>query len=130
MDALRICVVTLLFTVVVDVVTDFVIIELLYTDDLVLIIETDEVLRNKFLKWKESFDGKDLKVIIGKTKVVVCGGITKYGMYIREVKVKCGVFSFSSFSVLCVQSGKWIHCRCAIVKRVTTVFKTFYMQKM
>ena len=46
--------------------------------------ETIEGLRNKFLKWKKAFESKDLKVNLGKTKVMVCGGITKDGMYKRN----------------------------------------------
>ena len=49
-----------LFAVVVDVVTEFardgVLSELLYADDLVLMSETIEGLRNKFLRWKEAFE--------------------------------------------------------------------------
>ena len=52
--------------VVVDVVTKLermcVLSELLYDDDLVLMSETIEGLRNKFLKWKESFESKGLRV--------------------------------------------------------------------
>ena len=32
--------------------------ELLYADDLVLMIETIDGLRNKFFKWKEAFESK------------------------------------------------------------------------
>ena len=42
--------------------------ELLYSDDLVLMIETIEGLRNKFLKWKEAFESKGLKVNLGKPR--------------------------------------------------------------
>ena len=35
---------------------------LLYADDLVLTSEAIEGLRNKFLKWKETFGSKGLKV--------------------------------------------------------------------
>ena len=48
-----------LFAVVVDVITEYAReaapSELLYDDDLVLMSETIEGLRNKFLKWKEAF---------------------------------------------------------------------------
>ena len=54
--------------------------ELLYGDDLVLMSETFEALRNKFLKWKEAFESKGLKDNLGKTNVMVCGGITMNGM--------------------------------------------------
>ena len=49
----------------VDVVTEFArevaLSELLYADDLVLMCETIEGLRDKFLKWKEAFESKGLK---------------------------------------------------------------------
>ena len=89
--------------------------ELLYADDLVLMSETIEGLRNKFIKWKEDFDSKGLKVNLGKTKVMVSGGMSKG-------KVDpCGVCSLrvKANSVLCLQCGKWIHGRCARAKRVT-----------
>ena len=51
-----------LFAVVVDVVTQFAregaLHELLYADVFVLMIETIEGLRNKFLKWNEAFENK------------------------------------------------------------------------
>ena len=49
--------------------------ELLY--DLDLMSEIIEGLRNKFLKWKEAFESKDLKVNLGETKIMVCDSITK-----------------------------------------------------
>ena len=58
-----------LIAVVVDVVTELaregVFGELLYADDLVLMSETIDGLRNKFLRWKESFVSKGLKVFPG-----------------------------------------------------------------
>ena len=42
--------------------------------------ETIEALRNKFLKLKEAFESKGLKVNLGETKVMVSGGITMDGM--------------------------------------------------
>ena len=42
--------------------------ELLYADDLVLMSETIEGLKNRFIKWKEAFDSMVLKVNLGKTK--------------------------------------------------------------
>ena len=40
---------------------------LLYADDLVVMSETIEGLMSKFLKWKEAFESKGLKVNLGKT---------------------------------------------------------------
>ena len=66
-----------LFVVVVDVVTEFAregaLSELLYSDDLVLMSETIEGLRNKFMKWKEPFESKALKVNLVKTCTMVSG---------------------------------------------------------
>ena len=56
----------LVFAIVVDVVTESVknglMSEMLYADDLVLMSETMEGLREKFCKWKEAFDSKGMKV--------------------------------------------------------------------
>ena len=116
-----------LFAVVVDVVTEFARVaalsELLYADDLVLMSETFVGLRNMFLKWKEGFYSKGFKVNLGKTMVMVSSGITKDGLS----KSKVGTYGVCSLtvkasSVLCVQCGKWFHCRCFKVKRVTAMF--------
>ena len=40
--------------------------ELLYADNLVLMSETIDRLRNKFFKWKETFESKGLKVNLWK----------------------------------------------------------------
>ena len=45
--------------------------ELLYADRLVLMSETIEGVKNKFLKWKEAFESKGCKINLGKTKAVV-----------------------------------------------------------
>ena len=44
--------------------------EILYVDDLVLMSESIENLKEKFLKWKETFESKKLKVNLKKTKVM------------------------------------------------------------
>ena len=63
--------------IVVDVVTESVrsgsMSKMLYLDDLVLMSETMEGLRETFWKWKEAFESKGLKVNLGKTKVLVSG---------------------------------------------------------
>ena len=113
-----------LFAVVVDVVTEFarvcVLNELLYADDLVLLSESIEGLKDKFLKWKESFESKGMKVSLGKTKVMVSSGITKDDMSKSNVDL-CGVCSLrvKANSVLCVQCAKWTH---SDVKRATPKF--------
>ena len=46
--------------------------ELLYADDLVLIVETKELLLEKVRKWKEGMEKKGLRVNAGKTKIMWC----------------------------------------------------------
>ena len=44
--------------------------DLLYADDIVLMSETIQVLKNKLIKWK-AFQSKGLKVNLAKTKMMV-----------------------------------------------------------
>ena len=44
--------------------------ELLYADDLILIAESEESLRDKVVKWKSGLEAKGLKMNTGKTKVM------------------------------------------------------------
>ena len=65
--------------------------------------------------WEQGF-----KVNLGKTKVMVCGGITNDDISKRKVDpYEVCTLRVKSSSVLCVQCGKWIHGRCVRVKRVT-----------
>ena len=50
--------------------------ELLESDDLVLMIDRCDGLRNMILKLKETFEHKGLKVKLGKTNLKVSSGIT------------------------------------------------------
>ena len=45
--------------------------ELLYADDLVLMSDAIKELRNEFIKWKEAFQSKGMKVDRRKAKVMV-----------------------------------------------------------
>ena len=53
--------------------------ELLCADDLVLMNDTIEGFRNKFLAWKEAFESKGLKFVLGKSKMMFCGCIINDG---------------------------------------------------
>ena len=100
-----------LFVVVIDVVTELaregVLSELLYADDLVLMREAVTALRDMFLKWKEAFESKCLKVSHGKTKVIVSCSLTKGGLSKSKVE-SCGIcrlrVKVSTF--VCVQCSK------------------------
>ena len=62
----------LIFDVVMDVVTEEVPKEgcvLMHADDLVLICETKEEARQRFVTWRNALESKGLKVNISKTKV-------------------------------------------------------------
>ena len=112
--------------VMVDVVTEFAregaLSELQHAEYLVLMSETSFGLRNKFLKWKEAIERKSLKVNLGKTKVMVRGGITQDGLS-KSKDDPCGFCSLrvKANSVLCQQCGL-IHGGCAGVKRATQKF--------
>ena len=84
--------------------------------------ETIKGLRNTSLKWKETVKSKGLKVNLGKTKVMVSGRITKDGLS-KSKTDPCDVCSsrVKAKSVF-LQCGKWIHSRCAKVKKVTPKF--------
>ena len=115
----------LVFAIVVDVVTESVtnglMSEMLYADDLVLMSETMEGLREKFWKWKEALERKGLKANLGKTKVVVSGAEGEVSVSKVHPRGICGKRVMAN-SVLCVKCGKWIHGRCMKVKRVTSWF--------
>ena len=67
----------LIFAIVVDVVTeharDRLLNEILYADDLVLMSESMDDLKERFQKWRSALKGKGLKVNAGKTKMMVSG---------------------------------------------------------
>ena len=67
----------LLFAIVVDVISENeergVVNELLYSDDLILMSETMEDLKERFWNWKDALESKGLKVNTRKTKLMVSG---------------------------------------------------------
>ena len=82
--------------------------ELLCTDDLVLMSETINGFRNNFLKWREVFESKCLKVILWNTKVMFSSDITKDGLSKSTVD-QCGICSLRVMAnwVLCVHVVSW-----------------------
>ena len=93
--------------------------ELLYADDLVLMAETMEELEAQFIRWKAAFGGKGLKVNLSKTKVMESSG--GGGVVVLAKIDPCGVCSKRAKGncVRCMICKKWIHARCARVKRVS-----------
>ena len=81
--------------------------------------ETMEELEAQFIRWKAAFEGKELKVDLGKTKVTESGGrsgvvvlakIDSCGVCGKRAKVNC---------VKCKTCKKCVHAWCARVKRVS-----------
>ena len=99
-----------IFAVVTDVVTEEVANEgcaLMYADDLVLICETKEEARWRFLAQRNALESKGLKVNISKMKVMRCA----WDVAPKEAAVDpCSV---------CVERG-WV-CTQSTVQHVTTV---------
>ena len=92
--------------------------EILYADDWVLMSQTMEGLRKRFLKWISALEGKGLKMNLEKTKVIVCvlesevmwSRIDPCGICGKRVTVN---------SVLSTKCDQWIHGRCSKLKKVT-----------
>uniref|UniRef100_UPI00358FAC8D uncharacterized protein n=1 Tax=Myxine glutinosa TaxID=7769 RepID=UPI00358FAC8D len=100
--------------------------ELLYADDLVLIAESMDGLKEKMNKWKECMETKGLKVNIGKTKVMAsgkaCGEVERTGKWPCAVCRK-GV---GVNSIQCTMCAEWVHQKCSGLRgSFTSVAATF-----
>ena len=106
-----------LFSIVLDVLSEDgrkgALYELFYAGDLVLMAETMKEVEAQFIRWKAAFEGKGLKVNLGKTKVmessgevVVLAKIDPCGVCGKRAKVNC---------VRCKTCKKWIHAWCVRV---------------
>ena len=90
--------------------------EMLYADDLVLMLDSIEGLEKKFSDWKKGMENKGLRVNVGKTKVMIssssAGAVNKMGKY------PCGVChkGVGSNSIYCKSCKCWCHARCSRVK--------------
>ena len=84
----------LLFAIAVDVISENaregLMNEILYVDDLILMSESMENLKEKFLKWKEAFESKGLKVNLKNTKVMVSGSKGEVLKSKVDPRAKCG----------------------------------------
>ena len=86
--------------------------EILNADELVLMSESRENLKEKFLKWKEAFESMRLKVNLKKTKVLVSGS---KGEVLKSKVDPCAKYGkrIMANSVMCTKCGKWVHGRCS-----------------
>jgi len=90
--------------------------ELLYADDLVLMAESLERLKELIELWRENMEAKGLRANLGKTKVMRCcdgGGKAK-----PSGKFPCGVCNkgVGGNSLQCTGCMKWVHKVCSKVK--------------
>ena len=94
-------------------------------DDFVLMSERIENLKEKFLKWKEAFESKGLKVNFKNTKEMVSSSKGKVLKGKVDPCAKCGKRVVANL-VMCTKCGKWVHGRCVKMKRViSTLAKGF-----
>ena len=112
----------LLYGIVVDVVTENaregLMKEALHADDLVLMSEMMEGLKERFLKWRSTLESKRLKINLEKMKVMVC---------VSEGEVICSRIDPCEICgkrvtvnlVLCTKCDQLIHGRCFKLKKVT-----------
>ena len=112
----------LLFAIVVGVITENarrgVVNELLHADDLAIMSEDMEDLKERFWNRKNALESKDLKVNTGKTKVMVSGSEGElFKSKIDPCRV-CGRRVMAN-SVFCTKCGNWVHGKCAKRKRAT-----------
>ena len=59
--------------------------QLLYVDDLVLVVESLDELKMRLKNWKEGFEVNGLKVNIGKTKIMCSRHDAQYQDYICQI---------------------------------------------
>ena len=99
----------LIFAIVVDVISENaregLMNNILCADDLVLMSESIENLKEKLLKWKEAFESKGLKVNLKRTKVMVSGLKVEILQSKVDPCAKCGKRVMANL-VMCTKCGK------------------------
>ena len=76
-----------------------------------------EELRENFDGWREAFESKEMRVNLGKTKLMVSGMEEKTLDSKVDPCGMCGTRVISN-SVLCTACDKWVHARCTDKKKV------------
>ena len=100
--------------------------ELLYTDDLAVIAETEEELIKRLNEWKDNMMIKGMRVNMNKTKVMISGERQKVRQ--KAVRWPCRVCSkgVGSNSLQCTSCQKWVHKKCSGMKgSMSKVAKSF-----
>jgi hypothetical protein len=104
--------------------------ELLYADDLVLIAESLDELKEKMERWKDCMEAKGLKVNIEKTKVMTSGKGS--GELEKSGKWPCAVCrkGVGVNSIQCTKCYKWVHKICSGVRGSLTNAITIFECKV
>ena len=81
---------------------------LMFANDLVLICETMEEARQRFVAWRNTLESKGLKVNISKTKVMRCD---QHGAPKEATVDSCSVCGkrVGVNSIHCATCGYWVH---------------------
>ena len=88
-----------------------------------------ENLKEKFLKWKDAFESKRLKMNLKKTKVMVSGLKDEVLKSKVDPCAKCGKRMMVN-SVMYTKCGKWVYGRCTRMKRVTLTLGKGFVCKL
>jgi len=100
--------------------------ELLYTDDMVMIAETEDDLIKRLNEWKYFVENRGMRVNMNKTKVMISGEWQK--IMEKAVRWPCGVCDRGggNNSIQCTSCPKWVHRKCSGIKgSMYKVIKTF-----
>jgi len=90
--------------------------ELMYADDLLLMADSEDEIREKVRRWKDGLENKGLKVNVSKTKLLVLGNKKREER--RTSKWPCSICNkgVGGNSVVCTKCRNWVHKRCSGVK--------------
>ena len=92
--------------------------EMLYADDLVLVADSLDLLREKVVEWRNCLEGTGLKMNVSKSKMMVSDrkleSVEKYGKWPCAV---CGK-GVGRNSIQCTKCCNWVHKRCSGVKQM------------
>jgi len=90
--------------------------ELLHTDDLAVIAETEEKLIKRLNEWKDNVESKGMRVSMNKTKVMING--ERQMVRQKAVRWPCGVCSkgVGSNSLQCTSCQICVHKKCSGIK--------------
>ena len=90
----------------------------LSADDLVIIAESLEECVRRLLTWKEAMEKKGLRVIAGKTEIMICGMGLDLLQSSGEFPCTICHTGVGSNSIFCNGCKHWVHKKCSGLKRL------------